>query len=104
MHHIELLSLFIHFCRHVVQCIDPRTALGQCELLASLRQQLRALRKAEAHIIIARLTSTIKLDGKCNSCQLAKNTRPLCVIIDVIVSAAGRHLLVGPVMHERSLS
>ena len=50
-----------------------------------------------------KIVSTIKVNGKCNSCQLAKNTRALCVIIDVIVSSAGRDLLVGPLMHERSL-
>jgi len=83
------------------QCTDDTTAIGQCA--AFLREQLRARRKAEAHIIIARLTSTTKVGGKCNSCQLTKNTPPLCAIIKVIESFAGRDLLVGPVTHERSL-
>ena len=83
------------------QCTHPTTALGQCALLASLREQLRSSRKAEAHIIIARLTSTTKVGGKCN--QLTKHTPPLCVIIKVIEYSAGRDLLVGPVTHERSL-
>ena len=68
-----------------------------------LGEQLRAPRKANTHISNARLTSTTKLDVKCNSCQLAKNTPPLSVIINVIASSVGRDLLVGPVMHERSL-
>jgi len=63
---------------------------GRCVLLASLREQLRAPRKAEARIIIARLPSTIKIEGKRNSCQLAKNTPPLCVIVNVIVSSRER--------------
>ena len=73
------------------KCIDPTTALGQCALLAFLRRQLRALRKAEANLNIARMTSTTKHDE-----EIGKEH-------NVIASSATGDLLVEPVMRERSL-
>ena len=43
---------------------------------------------AEAHVKIARMTLTIKLDGNWNSFQLANNTPPLGVTGSVIAHSA----------------
>ena len=43
---------------------------------------------AEAHIKIARMTLTAKLDGNWNSFQLANNTPPLSVTGSVIAPSA----------------
>jgi len=83
LHYFDLLIFFSCLPAGRTQCIDRTTALGQCALLASLREQLRATRKAAAHIIIAGMTFTTKVDGKCNNCELAKNTPPLCVKLHI---------------------
>ena len=46
---------------------------------------------AEAHIKIARMTLTAKLDGNWNSFQLANNTPPLGVTGSVIAPSARMH-------------
>ena len=51
---------------------------------------------AEAHIKIARMTLTIKLDGNWNSFQLANNTPPLGVTGSVIAPSARIEVCVAP--------
>ena len=52
---------------------------------------------AEAHIKIARMTLTAKLDGNWNSFQLANNTPPLGVTGSVIAPSA--RIIVLPGIH-----
>ena len=75
------VTQFAKACRTHAFCWAHRSIHGPCH-----RISFRCW--AEAHIKIARMTLTIKLDGNWNSFQLANNTPPLSVTGSVIAPSA----------------
>ena len=82
-HHPHSHTAFL--CRLFVRSSRSRFNQGGEAMVASPRLRLRW---AEAHIKIARMTLTIKLDGNWSSFQLANSAPPLSVTDSAIAPSA----------------
>ena len=88
-------------CLHSVVCatLDPTAAANPKLLELGIERETTAARLtfcwAEAHIKIARMTLTIKLDGNWSSFQLANSAPPLSVTDSAIAPSARMHTQCG---------
>ena len=90
---LDWITMVIHACRRPAFMMSECVSLLTCQLAAVLCNSSKGW--AEAHIKIARMTLTVKLDRNWSSFQLANSAPPLSVTDSAIAPSARMLSLLG---------